>query len=203
MAEALIRAAARGIACRAMVDDIGSRALIRSALWRDMAAAGVRLARALPVGNPLLRIFSGRIDLRNHRKVVVIDNRITYCGSQNCADPEFLPKARFAPWVDAVMRFEGPVARQNQHLFAGDWTTWSGEDLRDVLLEPMVDPGPGFPAQVIATGPTARFSAAPEMFETLMYGARRRSSSRRPITCRSSRCRRRSAPPPIAGWTRR
>ncbi len=51
---------------------------------------------------------------------------------------------------------------------------WSGEDLRDVLLEPMGDAGPGFPAQVIATGPTARFSAAPEMFETLIYGARRR-----------------------------
>jgi cardiolipin synthase A/B len=180
MAQALIRAAARGVACRAMVDDIGSRALIRSALWRDMAAAGVRLARALPVGNPLLRIFTGRIDLRNHRKILVVDNRITYCGSQNCADPEFLPKARYGPWVDAVMRFEGPVARQNQHLFAGDWTMWSGEDLGDVLLEPLADARPdctgcpGFPAQVVATGPTARFSAAPEMFETLMYGARRR-----------------------------
>ncbi len=174
MADALIRAAGRGVACRAMVDDIGSRALIRSPLWAKMRAAGVRLARALPVGNPLLRVFNGRIDLRNHRKIVVVDNRITYCGSQNCADPEFLPKARFGPWVDAVMRFEGPVARQNQHLFAGDWTMWSGEDLREVLLEPLADARPGFPAQVIATGPTARFSAAPEMFETLMYGARRR-----------------------------
>jgi cardiolipin synthase len=178
MADALIRAVARGVACRAMVDDLGSRALVRSALWREMGARGVRLARALPVGNPLLSPFNGRIDLRNHRKILVVDNRITYCGSQNCADPEFLPKARYGPWVDAVMRFEGPVARQNQHLFAGDWTMWTGEDLGDVLLESLAEPtpgaGPGFPAQVVATGPTARFSAAPEMFETLIYGARRR-----------------------------
>ena len=48
----------------------------------------------------------------------VIDDRITYCGSQNCADPEFRVKAKYAPWVDAMMRFEGPVAAQNQRLFA-------------------------------------------------------------------------------------
>ena len=42
---------------------------------------------------------------------MVIDDRITYCGSQNCADPEFRVKAKYAPWVDAVMRFEGPIAR--------------------------------------------------------------------------------------------
>ena len=102
--EALKRAAARGITCRVMVDDLGSRAMIHSAHWRSMEAAGVKLARALPVGNPLLRVLEGRLDLRNHRKIVVIDNWITYTGSQNCADPEFLVKAKFAPWVDAARR---------------------------------------------------------------------------------------------------
>jgi cardiolipin synthase len=133
----------------------------------------VKLGRALRVGDPFVRIVIGRIDLRNHRKIVVIDNRITYCGSQNCADPEFLTKAKYAPWVDAVMRFTGPVVRQNQHLFAGDWMAYNNEDIREVLLEPMEPPAPGFPAQVVASGPTGRYSAASEMFETLMYGARR------------------------------
>ena len=156
-----------------MVDDLGSRALVRSALWARMEAGGVRQARALSVGNPLWRALTGRIDLRNHRKILVIDNAVTYCGSQNCADPAFLPKARFAPWVDAVMRFTGPVVRQNQLLFASDWMAETEDDLHDVLTAPMPPAGPGFVAQVIASGPVARPTAAPEMFASLLYNARR------------------------------
>jgi len=172
--EALKRAAGRGIICRAMADDLGSRAMIRSPHWQAMRAAGVRVAVGLPVGNPLLRPFVGRIDLRNHRKIVVIDDRVTYCGSQNCADPEFLVKAKFAPWVDAVMRFEGPIARQNQYLFASDWMTYVPDDAIDCLEQPLPNHGIGdVPAQVIGTGPTVRASAMPEMFEGLMFAARR------------------------------
>jgi cardiolipin synthase len=172
--EALKRAAARGVTCRAMADDLGSRAITRSEHWPAMRAAGVRVAVGLPIGNALLRPFLGRIDLRNHRKIVVVDNHVTYCGSQNCADPEFLVKAKYAPWVDAVVRFEGPVARQNQFLFASDWMTYVNEDLEDVLSTPLPPPVPGGAlAQVIGTGPTVRYSAMPEMFESLMFAARR------------------------------
>jgi cardiolipin synthase len=156
-----------------MADDLGSRQMIRSAHWRALEAAGVRLARALPVGNPFLRALRGRIDLRNHRKIVVIDDWITYCGSQNCADPEFLIKAKYAPWVDAMMRFEGPVARQNQQLFAGDWMAHVNDDIAALLQRPLPDSKPGLAAQVIGTGPTVRWSAMPEMFESLIYSARR------------------------------
>ncbi|WP_024278138.1 cardiolipin synthase [Xanthobacter sp. 126] len=171
--EALKRAAARGVTCRAMADDLGSRALIRSPFWRDMAAAGVRLATALPIGNPLLRPFKGRIDLRNHRKIVVIDNAITYCGSQNCADAAFAVKAKFAPWVDVMARFEGPVVRQNQHLFASNWMAQIQEDLAPLFAEPLPPPQPGFIAQVIGSGAGVRYSAMPEMFVALMNAARR------------------------------
>lgn len=172
IAEAVKRAATRGVTCRAMVDGLGSRTLVRSHIWTEMASSGVKLARALPIGNPLFRVFFGRIDLRNHRKIVVIDNRITYCGSQNCADPAFLPKARYAPWVDAVMRFEGAIARQNQSVFAADWMTYYDEDIHDLLHQPIEAPAAGFAAQVIASGPTVRHSAMPEMFESLIYSAR-------------------------------
>ncbi len=171
--EALKRAAARDVTCRAMADGLGSRLMIRSEHWLAMRTAGVRLAEALPIGNPLLRPLKGRIDLRNHRKIVVIDDRITYCGSQNCADPEFRVKAKYAPWVDAVMRFEGPIARQNQHLFAGDWMAHADDDIDDLLRRPIPPAEPGLTAQVIGTGPTVRYSAMPEMFESLMYTARR------------------------------
>jgi len=169
--EALKRAAVRGVTCRAMADGLGSRSMIGSKYWRDMRQAGVKVAVALPIGNPLLRPFHGRIDLRNHRKIVVVDDTITYCGSQNCADPEFRVKPKYAPWVDALIRFEGPIARQNQHLFAADWMSYVDEDINGLLEVPICESGTGFPAQVIATGPTGRNSAMPEVFSTLMYAA--------------------------------
>src|SRR3982750_3209840 len=171
--EALKRAATRHVACRVMADGLGSHIMIESPHWKAMQAAGVQVATALPIGNPLLRPLRGRIDLRNHRKILVIDNRITYCGSQNCADPEFRIKAKFAPWVDALMRFEGPIARQNQHLFASDWMAPGGGDLTPLLRQPLLPCDPGLTAQVIGTGPTVYNSAMPEVFQTLIYTARR------------------------------
>ena len=171
--EALKRAASRGVSCRAMADGLGSRTMIDSPHWRSMQEAGVHLGKALPIGNPLLRPLHGRIDLRNHRKIVIIDNQITYCGSQNCADPEFRVKAKYAPWVDVLMRFEGPIVFQNQYLFASDWEAETGEHLGDLFNLPLPSTAAGFPAQVIGTGPTAQSSAMPEVFETLMFAARR------------------------------
>jgi cardiolipin synthase len=161
------------VTCRVMADGLGSRILIDSEHWKAMRGARVRATIALPIGNLLLRPLVGRIDLRNHRKIVVIDDWITYCGSQNCADPEFRIKAKYAPWVDALMRFEGPIARQNQHLFAADWMAHEEEDIRELLRRPLPPGEPGFAAQVIGTGPTVRNSAMPEVFESLMYAARR------------------------------
>lgn len=173
MVEAVKRAARRGVTVRAMADDLGSRILIRSPHWQDMADAGVRLVRTLPIGFALLRPLRGRIDMRNHRKIVVVDNRVTYCGSQNCADAAFAIKARYAPWVDLMMRFEGPIVRQNQHLFASDWMAHTPEDLSDLVGAPVGEVGEGFVAQVIGTSAAIRSTGMPEVFESLMYAARR------------------------------
>lgn len=170
--EALQRAAARGVICRAMADSLGSRKMIDSKHWLAMRENGVRLARALPINAPPLGLLKGRIDLRNHRKIVIIDNRITYCGSQNCADPEFRIKAKYAPWVDIMVRFEGPIAIQNQYLFAADWMNEVDDDISCLLNQLLPQSEPGLLAQVIGTGPTIRYSAMPEMFESLMYAAR-------------------------------
>ncbi len=172
--DALRRASARGVTCRAMVDDFGSRGLVRSRHWKEMQDAGIRVASGLAVGNPLLRMLTSRIDLRNHRKIVVIDGTITYCGSQNCADPEFRVKPRYAPWVDAMVRFEGPIAYQNQLLFAGDWMAGVREDLGNLLIAPIIAKDEAsMPSQVIGTGPTVRYSAMQEVFQSLLFAARR------------------------------
>ena len=169
---ALIRAAQRGVVCRVLVDALGSRSLIASKHWQRMQDAGVSTAYALPIGNPFMRLIFGRIDLRNHRKIMVIDNFVTYCGSQNCADAAFAPKAKYAPWVDAVVRFTGPIALQNQRLFASDWQAATHEQFdllnsQDESLNRL-----SCPAQVIGTGPTERHSAMADVFLTLITSAR-------------------------------
>lgn len=167
IAEALIRAARRGVTCRAMADGLGSRALINSELWRRMKVAGVHLAVALSLKRPIRTILTSRLDLRNHRKITVIDSRITYCGSRNSADPEFLVKAKYAPWVDIMLRFTGPVVAQNQLLFASDWMQATNESLDCITLAstPAED---GFPAQVMGVGPTERHGATPQLFANLL-----------------------------------
>ncbi|MBI8989560.1 cardiolipin synthase [Corynebacterium meridianum] len=174
VARALIRAAERGVTCRALADGLGSRALIRSSLWREMADAGVQLGVALPIRNPLVTMITSRIDLRNHRKITVIDGRVTYCGSRNSADPEFRVKPKYAPWVDIMLRFTGPVVSQNQLLFASDWAQTTGESIDVVPVPPQPADPEGFPAQVIGDGPTERKGATPQLFATLIASAHHR-----------------------------
>lgn len=169
---ALERAAQRGVICRVLADALGSRGLINSIYWQSMTDAGVRTAYALPIGNPLMRLLFGRIDLRNHRKIMLIDNHITYCGSQNCADAAFSPKPKFAPWVDAVVRFTGPIALQNQRLFASDWQAATHENLETLWMFEAVSTAQSCPAQVIGTGPTERHAAMSDVFLTLISSAR-------------------------------
>jgi cardiolipin synthase len=72
-----------------------------------------------------------------------------------------------------VMRFEGPIARQNQALFASDWETGVNENLEALLQAPVPIASGAVTAQVVGTGPTMRAAAMPEMFEALMFAARR------------------------------
>jgi cardiolipin synthase len=173
--DALIRAAARGVKVRALADALGSRRLIRSSHWRDLAASDVDARVALPVGNPLWTATRGRVDLRNHRKLAVIDNRVAWVGSQNVADPEFRIKPHYAPWVDVMTRWAGPVARHCQYLFVSDWMGEGGDDIGGLLKEPW-DEAPrrgGVVAQLIATGPTIRYDSMPACFAELIHAARR------------------------------
>jgi cardiolipin synthase len=157
---------------RILADALGSWRLIRSSHWREMGEAGCEIRVALPVGNPLWTLVRGRVDLRNHRKLMVVDNRIAWCGSQNIADPEFLIKRRYAPWVDIMTRWEGPVACHNQYLFVSDWLAEGGDDISKLLEEqPQANSG-SILAQVIGTGPTTSFDAMPACFSELIHSAR-------------------------------
>ena len=174
--DALVRAAKRGVAVRVLADALGSRGFIRSAYWIEMENAGIDARIALPIGGLVWTLIRGRFDLRNHRKQLIVDNRIAWCGSQNLADPEFRVKARYAPWVDIMTRWEGPVVQACQFVFAADWESERGDDV-DGLLRPDAAPPsaaePGIAARVIATGPNLPYPAMPACFSALIHSARR------------------------------
>jgi cardiolipin synthase A/B len=173
VADAISAAARRGVTCRVMADALGSRDFIRGPRWRQLREAGVHLIAALEDIPRLGGFALGRIDLRNHRKLVVIDNRIAFCGSQNCADPQFRVKAKYAPWIDILLRCEGPVVRQAQHLFLSTWIAETGEDLYGL---PAAAPEPeqhdeGVVAQMFGTGPTTPGNVMSDSFVSALYAA--------------------------------
>jgi cardiolipin synthase A/B len=174
VADAIGAAARRGVTCRVMADALGSRDFIRGPRWRQLREAGARLQISLQDIPRMGNAAVGRVDLRNHRKLVVIDNRIAFCGSQNCADPQFRIKAKYAPWIDILLRCEGPVVRQAQHLFLATWIAETGED--DLYGLPAAAPEPerhadGAVAQMFGTGPTSYGNQMSDSFVSALYAA--------------------------------
>ncbi len=174
VAAAICRAAARGVVCRLMIDALGSRAFLKTATCRSMRDAGAHVVAALDDVMRLGNLAVGRVDLRNHRKIVVIDDRIAYCGSQNCADPAFEVKPRFAPWVDVFFRTEGPVVEQQQWIFLTSWAAESGEIITpDAVRAHQPDRADGAIAAVFGTGPTVRAGAMSSVFVACIEASRR------------------------------
>ena len=147
-----------------------------------MREAGVRVTEAMPVG--FLRSGLQRIDIRNHRKIAIFDGKVAWMGSQNIADAAFAIKAKYAPWVDLMIRLKGPAVYDLQVLFAEDWlldveepVEGSGEETAeesadDVLTEPPAPLEGGVPVQVIGTGPFAQNRALVALTQVGLLQAR-------------------------------
>ena len=112
--EALERAAARGVTCRVLMDAVGSRQGVKK-LAPKLRSSGVEVLEMLPVG--LFRRNAARFDLRNHRKIVVVDGRVGYTGSQNIVNPEFV---KGYPNEELMVRLTGPGVAQLQAMFLAD-----------------------------------------------------------------------------------
>ena len=112
---ALGRASRRGVRCRVLVDSVGSRSAL-STLIPKLTASGVAVREMLPVG--LFRWRSARLDLRNHRKIAVIDGRVAYTGSQNLVAAEFKEGITYE---ELMLRVTGPAVWDLQYIFAADW----------------------------------------------------------------------------------
>ena len=161
VAAALASAAARGVECRLLLDDVGSRSFLRSKTCESLRTAGVQVVHALPAS--LLRVLVSRVDLRNHRKIAVIDGVIGYTGSQNIASAAFAPKRKYAPWVDCMLRLEGPVVRDLQDIFLGDWYPETEEAPAHALTVAPPEMPDGVGVQVLPTGPSHDNEALEQM----------------------------------------
>ena len=170
VAEALVRAVERGVKVRLLVDAVGSKLLMRSPLRGRLEAGGVQLYEMLPASP--LRIAFARMDLRNHRKILVIDNTIGWAGSRNIASPAFAVKAAFAPWVDCTVRIQGPAIHDLQLLFMEDWYLACDEDLGSMLDNPVSESSGEADLQVIGTGPDCGIDTLQQILRTCFHAAR-------------------------------
>lgn len=170
VADAIVRAEARGVECRLLVDHVGSSEFLKSELCRELKRAGARVVHALPTH--ITQIASIRFDMRNHRKIAVLDGKVGYTGSHNIAEEAFHPKPRFAPWVDATLRIEGPTVRDLQALFIEDWYMDSAENLDHLIaVEPDEHEG-GRIVQIVGTGVNSQNEALVRVIQSAVHMAR-------------------------------
>lgn len=173
VAEALERAARRGVSCRLLLDAVGSRPFLRGPWPRRLRASGVAVVAALPVG--LLRAAFMRLDLRLHRKIAILDGRVAYTGSLNVVDPAyFKASAGVGEWVDAMVRLEGAPAEALEGVFLRDWVAETGR------LPAPIEASDRFPSwageamlHVVPSGPDIPRDTLRRLFLAALYDARR------------------------------
>jgi cardiolipin synthase len=174
---ALTEKAKQGIQVRLLYDAMGSIRLSQRKLLM-LARAGGKWRKFLPV-NPLRRRI--QINLRNHRKIMIVDGRVGFTGGMNVGD-EYLSKDKgFGYWRDTHMRLEGPVVADLQNIFAEDWDFAARERLKD---PPHAQPGASYfkpveaagdvIVQVIESGPDQHAKAIREMYFAAILAARER-----------------------------
>lgn len=165
----LMEAAKRGVEVRLLVDGVGSWTL-GDVFVRPLRRAGAKFARYLPV------TFLGRPwhwNLRNHRKITVIDGTLGMIGSLNIGDEYRSRRGNTSDFYDYQIACEGPVVRQLQEVFAGDWFFATGENLLETRHFPFPARRGAALAQVVSSGPDESCHTLHEMVCAAMHAAKR------------------------------
>jgi len=169
--EALAEKARAGIEVRFLYDAVGSWSLKRRVLQILTNAKG----QALPfrtLSNPLRRRL--QINLRNHRKILVVDGRVGFTGGFNLGD-EYLGKDPFfGPWRDTFIRVEGPAVAGLQRVFTEDWDFSAAEDLSSDAYFPVVPPMGTSTVQVAWSGPDQDIKMIREVYFAAIMRSRKR-----------------------------
>ena len=177
--QSLKEAAARGVTVRLLFDHIGTlRIPGYRRLLRDLKDSGIQWRPMLPI-QPL-RGHWRRPDLRNHRKLLVVDGAVGFTGSQNLIESSY-HKGRHRRagrhWVELMARVEGPVVDELNVVFATDWNAETDESLeRELsLYEWTYEPG-AVTCQVVPSGPGFSTENNLRLFASLIYSASDRIS---------------------------
>jgi len=161
--EALAAAVARGVEVRVLLDGVGAR-YSRPSMTGELRRRGVRVAEFLPSPVPFAHPY---FNLRNHRKILVVDGAIGFTGGMNIRDACLLQRNPPNPTRDVHFRVEGPVVRQLMDAFAFDWRFVTHEELIAPAWYPPLEPRGEVIARGIADGPDENEAA----LLTVMQGA--------------------------------
>ena len=159
---ALEEAASRGVAVRVLYDGFGSAGLGRS--LRVLRKKGGKKAAFFPL-DPIRK--AATINLRNHRKVLVIDGVLGFCGGVNIGD-------QFVPWRDVHLRIEGPAVAQLSAVFVEDWFFATREDLVAPRYMPTVSAVGTSTMQIIESGPDQAHEAIHRLYFAAIASAQTR-----------------------------
>lgn len=182
--EALVEACQRGVVCRVLVDSIGSRDFLKGKGAARLKEAGIRIQESLPAG--IFKALFARIDIRNHRKIVVIDGEIAYTGSQNMVDPRFFKQEQgVGQWIDIMVRITGPVVESLSGTFVNDWYLETDDrqpsfgdigidiaQLRQRTDVHRLEQSGDIPVQLVPSGPGLVPEAIHSLLLTTIYSAR-------------------------------
>ncbi len=174
---ALEEVAARGVTVRVLLDHWANRGkpFYRSTL-RRLDAMGAQWHLMLPV-QPLKGKYQ-RPDLRNHRKLLVVDGGVAFTGSQNVTDSSYNLRKnirRGLHWVDLMVRLRGPVVASVNAVFLSDWYSETDEILsHEVDVFDISEPTGRLDCQIVPSGPGFEFENNLRMFLALLYAAQRR-----------------------------
>jgi cardiolipin synthase len=167
--DALARAVKRNVQVRVLIDDVGARYSI-PAVTKLMRNAGVKTARFLPTMSPLRLPV---LNLRNHRKILVVDGRIGFTGGMNIREGMLLEDGPSHPVRDMHFRVEGPVVAQLQEVFVEDWAFCTKEALAGTEWFPALEPAGGSVARGIQDGPDEEFGKLHWIVNGALAAARR------------------------------
>jgi len=151
----LSRKVAEGVEVRVLLDGMGSLS-ISGGFMRKMRQAGIQAEWFFPIRFPYV---TPKLNLRYHRKIVVVDGAIGFMGGLNIGDEYLSRDAKLGFWRDTHVKLEGEAVHNLQSIFFNDWYFVTHQEVQGVRYFPKIAVLETLPIQIIASGPDSNWSS--------------------------------------------